>query len=94
MLRGVSGFARDRESANMPGFVLVTACVVDAINDTSNWVGGFMKVLLIVFLLGLALVEYFYHYAANVQSASSADVTPQEKSEGVRHPPRQDHQGH
>ncbi len=53
-----------------------------------------MRVLLILFLVGLALVEYFYHYAANLQSASLANVTPQEKSEGVRHPPRQDHQGH
>jgi len=53
-----------------------------------------MRVLLILFLLCLVLLEYFYHYATNVQSASSADVTPQEKSEGVRHPPRQDHQGH
>ena len=42
----------------------------------------------------LALVEYFYHYAANVQSASLANVAPQEKSEGMRLPPRQDHQGH
>jgi len=51
-----------------------------------------MRVLLVLFLVGLALVEFFYHYAANLQSASSA--TPQAESEGVRHPPRQDHQGH
>jgi len=53
-----------------------------------------MRVLLILFLIGLALVEFFYHYSANVQSESLADVTAQEKSEEVRHPPRQDHHGH
>jgi len=53
-----------------------------------------MRILLILFLAGLALLEYFYHYSAIMQSASVADVTPQENPEGVRHPPRQDHQGH
>ena len=53
-----------------------------------------MRVLLVLFLVGLALVEYLYHYSANVQSAVSADVTPRESSSGVRLPPRQDHHGH
>jgi hypothetical protein len=53
-----------------------------------------MRVLLVLFLLGLALVEYFYHYSANLESAPLAGVTPQEKSPGLRQPPRADHQGH
>jgi hypothetical protein len=53
-----------------------------------------MRVLLILFLVGLALVEYFYHYSANLESAPLAEVTSQEKSPGLRQPPQTDHHGH
>ncbi len=53
-----------------------------------------MKVLLILFLIGLALVEFFYHYWANLQSAPLAEVAPQENSAGVHRPPEQNHHSH
>jgi hypothetical protein len=78
-----------------PGeFLLFDALVEEVFNDTSNRVGGFMRVLLVLFLICLALLEYFYQFSAHMQSGSPADIASHEKSEGVRLPPRQDHQGH
>lgn len=68
--------------------------VENAVNDTSNWGNRCMRVLLVLLLAALALVEYFYHYAANLQSVSSADGTQQEKPAGMRRPPDQDHHSH